>query len=312
MKLDFLKKKKEGEGGTDAKTPEETESNAAATPATPVPATPTPTQTPPAAPATPAKSPATPTPATPVVSMGADSPEIIKLKTELEKLKAGQEAFKEVRNSFSERFTQTSEQIGELRSMILEQSRALQEVELKAVKSADMVTSVQPEKLMTEVQKQEVKIEALKANHEGNEAIMSKVMEEISETRKKIEFFRGVEEIIKLSEEVKAELIEIKKVEGMINIQTDKVQTIYSEMRTRIQDLDAFKAENQDSKASIEQNTKDVEFVKNKISNLVEKAELDKLVAKVQGYINSLSELQKRTSFSKDIDQLKVIMEGLK
>lgn len=264
------------------------------------------------------KAPATPTPSptpTPSASGGAsvaDNPAVIKLGTELEKLKAGQEAFKEVRNSFSERFTQSSEQIGELRSMILEQSRALQEVELKAVKSADMVSSVQPEKLMTEVQKQEVKIEALKANLEGNESIMSKIMEEIGETRKKIEFFRGVEEIVKLSEEVKAELIEIKKVEGKINIQTDKVQTIYAEMRNRIQDLDAFKAENQDIKASIEQNTKDVEFTKNKISNLVEKPELDKLISKVQGYINSLSELQKRTSFSKDIDQLKVIMEGLK
>jgi chromosome segregation ATPase len=242
----------------------------------------------------------------------ADNPEIVKLRTEIEKLKAGNEAFKEVRNSFSERFTQTSEQIGELRSMILEQSRALQEVELKAVKSSDMVASVQPEKLMTEVQKQEVKIEALKANLEGNESIMNRVMEEVSETRKKIEFFRGVEEIVKLSEEVKAELIEIKKIQGLINIQTDKVQTIYSEMRTRIQDLDAFKAETQDAKSSIEQNAKDVEFVKSKISNLVEKSELDKLVSKMQGYVNSLKELQKKTSFSKDIEQLKVIMEGIK
>ncbi len=243
---------------------------------------------------------------------GIPNTEIIKLKTEIEKLKAGGEASKEIRNSFSERFTQASEQIGELRSMILEQSRALQEVELKAVKSADMVASVQPEKLMTEVQKQEVKIEAIKANLEGNESVMNRVMEEVSETRKKIKFFRGVEEIIKLSEEVKKELIEIKKVEGLINIQTDKVQSIYAEMRTRIQDLDGFKAETQDFKASIEQNTKDIEFAKNKISNLVEKQELDKLVTKLQGYINSLNELQKKTSFSKDIDQLKVIMDGLK
>ena len=288
--LKFLKKKKKEDSASE-ETPKEAEALKVSTPA--------------------AKS----TTSLPTTSSGmslVDNPEIIKLRTEIEKLKASGEAFKEVRNSFSERFTQTSEQIGELRSMILEQSRALQEVELKAVKSADMVASVQPEKLMTEVQKQEVKIEALKANLEGNESIMSKVMEEISETRKKIEFFRGIEEIIKLSEEVKTELIEIKKVEGKINIQTDKVQTIYAEMRGRLQDLDAFKAENQDAKASIEQNTKDVEFVKNKISNLAEKAELDKLIAKVQSYINSLSELQKRTSFSKDIDQLKTIMEGLK
>ena len=252
----------------------------------------------------------TPAPAT--GSNLADNPEIVKLKTEIEKLKASTEAFKEVRNSFSERFTQTSEQIGELRSSILDQSRTLQEVELKAVKSSDMVASVQPEKLMTEVQKQEVKIEALKANIEGNESIMNRIMEETSETRKKIEFFRGIEEVVKLSEEVKSELIEIKKIQGQINIQTDKVQTIYAEMRGRIQDLDAFKAESEDAKASNEQNAKEVKFVKSKISNLAEKAELDKLVAKLQGYINSLNELQKRTSLSKDIDQLKVIMEGIK
>ncbi|MBS3088069.1 hypothetical protein J4226_05750 [Candidatus Pacearchaeota archaeon] len=240
------------------------------------------------------------------------SADIIKLKTEIEKLKASSEAFKEVRASFSERFTRTSEQIGELRSMILERDRTIQEVELKAVKSSDLVASVQPEKLMTEVQKQEVKIEALKANLEGNESIMNRIMEELRETRKKIEFFRGIEEVIKLSEEVKSELIEIKKVEGRINTQTDKVQTIYAEMRTRIQDLDAFKSQTMDAKASIEQNAKDVEFVKNKITNLAEKSELDKLVAKLQTYINSLNEIQKKTSFSRDIDQLKVIMEGIK
>jgi len=240
------------------------------------------------------------------------SPDIIKLKTEIEKLKASQEAFKEVRSSFSERFTRTSEQIGELRSMILERDRTIQEVELKAVKSSDLVASVQPEKLMTEVQKQEVKLDALKANLEGNEAIMSRIMEELSETRKKIEFFRGVEEVVKLAEEVKKELIEIKKVEGRINTQTDKVQTMYAEMRTRIQDLDAFKSELEDAKASIEQNGKDVNFIKSKITNLAEKSELDKLVAKLQTYVNSLNELQKKTSLSKDIEQLQVIMEGLK
>ena len=42
---------------------------------------------------------------------------------------------------------------------------------------------------MTEVQKQEVKIEAIKANLEGNEAIQGRIMEELRETRKKVEFF---------------------------------------------------------------------------------------------------------------------------
>ncbi|RMD45545.1 hypothetical protein D6829_02060 [Candidatus Pacearchaeota archaeon] len=240
------------------------------------------------------------------------SSDIVKLKTEIEKLKAGQEAFKEVRSSFSERFTRISEQIGELRSMILERDRTIQEIELKATKSADLVASVQPEKLMTEVQKQEVKIEALKANIEGNEAIMKRILDELGETRKKIEFFRGVEEVIKLSEEVKQELIEIKKIEGKINTQTDKVQTMYGEIRTRIQDLDSFKSELEDLKTTLEQNSKDIEFVKTKIGNLAEKSEIDKIMSKLQTYINSLNDLQKKTALSKDIEQLKLIMESIK
>jgi hypothetical protein len=251
-------------------------------------------------------------PAEKPLSESVSTPELMKLATEIDKLKAGQEAFAEVRNSFNERFTRTSEQIGELRSMILDRDRTIQEIELKAIKSSDLVQSVQPEKLMTEVQKQDVKLEALKANLEGNEAIMSKIMEEMRETRKKIEFFRGVEEIIKLSEEVKKELIEVKKIEGNINIQTDKVQTIYAEMRTKLQSLDAFNSDFQESKALVDQNMKDIEYLKTKIAGLAEKSELDKLVNKLQTYITSLKEIEKKTSLSKDIDQLKILIENLK
>ena len=67
----------------------------------------------------------TPTPA-PATSTGGDSASVIKLSTEIERIKASVEAFAEVRKSFTERFTRTSEQIGELRSMILERDRTIQ------------------------------------------------------------------------------------------------------------------------------------------------------------------------------------------
>ena len=170
----------------------------------------------------------------------SEAPNILKISTEVDRLKAGQEAFQEVRKSFTERFTRLSEQIGELRSMILDRDRTIQTLELKSIKAMDLVESIKPDKFMMDLERQNVKIEALKANLEGNEAILDQVMEELKEMRRKMSFFRGVEEIIKLSEEIKKELIGIKKIEGTINIQTDKVQTIYSEMRKKIQDLDAF------------------------------------------------------------------------
>ena len=239
------------------------------------------------------------------------APSLLKLSTEVDRLKASQEAFQEVRKSFTERFTHISEQIGELRSMILERDRTIQTLELKSVKAIDLVESIKPDKFMMDLERQNVKIEALKANLEGNEAILDQVMEELKETRRKISFFRGIEEIIKLSEEIKKGLIGIKKIEGTINIQTDKVQTIYSEMRKKIQDLDTFNSQLQESKANIEQNSKELDILKTKIINFAEKEEVDKILEKVQKYSDSLKELQKKTPLSRDIERLKTLLNEI-
>ena len=239
------------------------------------------------------------------------APSLLKLSTEVDRLKASQEAFQEVRKSFTERFNHISEQIGELRSMILERDRTIQTLELKSVKAIDLVESIKPDKFMMDLERQNVKIEALKANLEGNEAILDQVMEELKETRRKISFFRGIEEIIKLSEEIKKGLIGIKKIEGTINIQTDKVQTIYSEMRKKIQDLDTFNSQLQESKANIEQNSKELDILKTKIINFAEKEEVDKILEKVQKYSDSLKELQKKTPLSRDIERLKTLLNEI-
>ena len=234
------------------------------------------------------------------------------ISVQIEKINASVEAFAEVRKSFTERFNRTSEQIGELRAMILDRDKNIQEIELKAIKAADLVETVQPEKIMTDVQKGEAKIDALKANLEGNESIMSRVMDELKEVKKKVEFFRGIEEIVKLSEETKSELIEVKKIESRIAINTDKVDTIYAEIRKKFQDLEVFTSQLQELKAQGEQNEKDIQFLKDKVVNLASKDDLDKLVNKVQRYVDALKDLEKKSSMSKDIDQLRSLLEGLK
>ena len=163
-----------------------------------------------------------------------------KLKIEVDRINVAVESFGEVRKSLTDRLTQMSEQIGELRAMILDRDKTMQSIELKAMKAADLVEAVQPDKFMTELRKSEAKFEALKANMEGNEAIVDRIMEELREVRRKIEFFRGIEEIIKLAEETKKELIDIKKVEANISIETDKAQTFYSEIRKKYGDIDGF------------------------------------------------------------------------
>lgn len=237
---------------------------------------------------------------------------VAQLSVKIEKLTASVDAFAEVRKSFTERFNRTGEQIGELRAMILDRDKSIQDVELKAVKAHDLVETVQPEKMMTQIQKSDAKIEALKANIEGIDAIMSRVMDELKDVKRKVEFFRGIEEIVKLSEETKKDLIEIKKVESKIGLHADKVETIYAEMNNRFQKIDLVDSTLQESKAQSEQAEKDIQFLKDKVIGLASKNDLEKIENKVKKYIDVLSSIEKKSSLTKDIDRLKDILEEIK
>jgi hypothetical protein len=243
---------------------------------------------------------------------GNASQDLIKLSTEIEKLKAGNEAFNEVRKANTEMFTRINEQIGELRSMIFDRDRTIQTLELKATKAADLVDSVQPDKFLSILTKQSVKVEALKSNIESNEEIMERIMEELKIIRKKVDFFRGVEEIVKLSNEIKEELIEIKKFESKVRIEADKVGTIYSEMRKEIRELDAFSSDIMAMTATIEQHTKDVESLKIKMSGLAEKEEVDKILSKMTEYTRTVAEIKKKSGLSRDLEELKGLIEEIK
>lgn len=242
----------------------------------------------------------------------APSANLTKLSTEVDRMKVAVESFGEVRKSLTERISGISEQIGELRAMILDRDRAIREIELKAIKAADLVEAVQPEKLMISLQKQDAKFEALKANLEGNESIMERIMEELKEMRRKLEFFRDIDETIKLSEEVRKELIEIKRVEANVHINADKVDTIYSESRKKYQEIDIFNENVQELKVSAEQNSKDIEVIKTKITGLADKDELEKLIAKFQKYVETLKDLNRTSALSKDVSELKQMLEMLK
>jgi len=93
------------------------------------------------------------------IESSSGAPSLLKISTEVDRLKAVQEAFQEVRKSFTERFTHLSEQIGELRSMILDRDRTIQTLELKSVKAIDLVESIKPDKFMMDLERQNVKIE---------------------------------------------------------------------------------------------------------------------------------------------------------
>ncbi|MCM2325649.1 MAG: hypothetical protein NDI94_04245 [Candidatus Woesearchaeota archaeon] len=206
------------------------------------------------------------------------------LSADLIKLKAKFDQFTEMRNIMNERFTRINEQVGELRGMIMDANRAMQEIEVKTVKAVDLVEAVHPDKLMVDVRKQDAKIEALKAGIESNESIMKSLMDQLKEIRHQTSSFRGVEETVKLAQEVKTELMNIKKVEANVERHSDKIEGIFIESQKKFQEFESLTDRMKELQKQIEPIMSSTEQLKVKVTTLSEKKEVEKLISRLNDF----------------------------
>jgi chromosome segregation ATPase len=230
------------------------------------------------------------------------------LSADIIKLKAQFDQFAEMRKVFNERFTRTNEQIGELRGMIMDSNRAMQDVEVKTVKAVDLVEAVHPDKLMVDVRKQDAKIEALKANIESNETIMKSLMDQIKELRHQLTAFRGIEEMVKLSDEVKKELMNIKKVEATVERHSDKIEGIFIESQKKFQEFETLTEKLKEMQKQLGPVITQVDQMKVKMTTTAAKKDVENLITRLNDFEkhvgNIIDLITKRANdLPRDVDQ---------
>ena len=230
------------------------------------------------------------------------------LTADIEKLKAEFKTFYEMQKTSNERFTMINEQIGELRAMILDRDKDSKLVEAKAIQAIDLVETVQPDKLMMELRKMDNKIEMLKSPMETNEIIINNTIAELKEMRIKISAFKGIEEAMKLSEEVKKDWMENKKTDANIAKHASKVETIYSEMWKQFNEVQKILSAVSDLDKSIKQISSEVDSIKVKMTSFSGKKEIENLIVKFEAFekhVNSVVSTlnSKITDFEQDFNK---------
>jgi chromosome segregation ATPase len=160
---------------------------------------------------------------------------------DVEKLKAMVEALNEARNAINEKFAGISENIGELRAMILETENRIRGMEAEAERVIDVVRSVKPEKLMEEIAKVNAQADALRAKIESQDEVIRKIIDEIKDLRNKLSVFRNLEEIMKLAREMNQQVGNYKKLQAQIEANADRVQSIFVEVNKKFTDFLNYK-----------------------------------------------------------------------
>jgi chromosome segregation ATPase len=229
-----------------------------------------------------------------------------KVDIELTKVYAQLEGFAELRKANSERFSRLSEQLGEVRGMIVDTNKAMSKVEVAATKAVDLVESVHPEKLMIEVRKQDSKVEALRANIESSEAILKDLMGEIKRVREQMNFYKGTEQVVQLNEEVKQELASIKKMEAVVGRHADKVETIFLEVEKKFVVFDKLGSIVKDLQEELKKMEGDSDKMRVKLEQKEEKKEFVTLMDKFNDFEKHTTNLLKLLD-----ERAKTMREGL-
>ena len=228
-----------------------------------------------------------------------------KVMADVEKIKAQLQALTESRKATTERFTRISEQIGGLRNTLTNHEKTIGKVEAQATKAADLVSSVQPEKLKMDMKRQDTKIEALKSRVESNQLINEQIRKELKEIRNKISMFRGVEEIIKLSDDVKKELRNIQKIKAHTESAADKVENIFGEVEKNFSEFKKYKDMADNLNSQFKDVMKQMDQMQAKFKKFASRDEFEDLKKEVGNKEKKLQDFLSRAEQSKEsIDNL--------
>jgi len=106
-----------------------------------------------------------------------------------------------------------------------------------------------------------------------------------------MDFYKGVEQIAKMNEEVKKELINIKKTESVIERHSNKVESIFIEVEKKYSELDKFTDVTKDLQRGFEKIQDDTNKLRVKVQNSAEKKEVVSLIAKFNDFEKHTSNL---------------------
>lgn len=204
------------------------------------------------------------------------------LVADITKIKATLDSFKEIRKANAERFATMNEQIGEIRGQVMDVNRNMGALEVKTTKAADLVESVHPDKLMIQVQKSDGKVEGLRGLIESKEAMIQNIMEQLKNMRNQMKVFKGIEEVLKLNEEVKTEVLNMKKLTAVVERHSDRVENVFVESQKTFKEFNELIGKMSAVQSQMKETGEKVDKIEVKLAKFIEKKEFEKRLNEVE------------------------------
>ncbi len=168
------------------------------------------------------------------------SMENLLLKTE--KLDTKLDIIDRFRGDTNERIIVLAEEIGELRSMIMETDRSFSQIETNFETMKDTVGDVEPLKIRKEFEKREQELTETKVKLEKLENMIKALEQEAKSFRETMEKIKSFENLVEVSKKIDKKISKIEDTKKYADKTAAKVESIFGEMSERLSDIEKERA----------------------------------------------------------------------
>lgn len=231
---------------------------------------------------------------------------------EVERLRAKVDANNELIKSYSERISQLSQQIGEVRAISMNNEKDILNAFSKSAKAVDIVREVRPEQLRIDYQKSNMRVDELGEKIEMNKQFLDTIMNEIKDLRNKAGIFVGTDALLKLNEDVKKDLIEIQKVSSRVRMNADKSEEIFIELKRGLAEFQKTNALTANLDSAYSGLKKEVEHLKVDYGSIIKQQDLEDFKKVLNNRIIAVeSSISETESLKREYEKLTQLVETL-
>ena len=156
------------------------------------------------------------------------------LIVEIERIRGRLEAITDLKNQLIETTRTFSEEIGELRTMILDREKSFSKIEIGFEKINEIVKEIEPQTIRKNFEKKEQKILELEARIEKLERFSKELIKQTEKVREVIEKVKSFENLVSVAERVKKYLRQAEETKNYADRIAGKVETMFENVDNKI------------------------------------------------------------------------------
>jgi chromosome segregation ATPase len=200
----------------------------------------------------------------------------------VEKIQAKLETLEGLRQATEEKISRISEEIGELRSSILEKDKTFNQVESGFEKVREIFQELQPKKIRADLDRKEDAIEKVNAKVESFDtkiADMKKKMDDVVAIMEKI---KDLKNVVAVSETISKKMAKIEDERKEMTKLAAKVESMFSEITEKMTEFHNYRGKIEFSAESMHDMMKSLDMLEVKVENSLSKDDAKKIDDRIE------------------------------